>query len=91
MFPKTPESRERLYKYLCEAVEYLNEIDVQKADVANVKSIIKEEFDIPSSEITLLINALYNDEKVVSEIERRENALAHIDILTKKQEEKEAK
>ncbi len=87
MFPKTPETRERLYKYLCEAVDYLNEIDTLKDDVNNVKSIIKEEFDLPMAEITLLVSALYNDEKVASEIEKRENALANIDILTKQRDQ----
>lgn len=86
MFPKTPESRERLYKYLCEAVEYLNEIDSNKDDVSNVKSIIKEEFDLPIAEISLLIQALYNDEKITNDIEKRENALANIEILTKQLE-----
>ena len=86
MFPKTPEARERLYKYLCEAVEYLNEIDSNKDDVSNVKSIIKEEFDLPTAEISLLIQALYNDEKITNDIEKRENALANIEILTKQLE-----
>lgn len=84
--PKTPEARQKLYRFLCEAVEFMKEVDTLKDDINNVKGIIKEEFDIPAAEITMLIQALYDDSKLSTEIEKREEALANIEIITKVEE-----
>lgn len=80
--PKTKEHRIKLLSYINEAVGFLNEMDTLKEDVDNVKNIIKEEFDIPKSDVSLMIQAAYDVSKLENDIEKRQTAIANLEIIS---------
>ena len=85
--PQTKEHRVKLLSYITEAVEELQAIDEHKEGVDNIKNIIKEEFDIPKSDVTLMIQAAYDVSKLESDIEKRQTAIANLEIISNIDEE----
>lgn len=79
--PISQEQREKLKGYLSQSAQLMNEIDTLKEDIANVKSIVKEELGVPPKDYDYLVKVMYDKNKIEDEIEVRQSAISNVDIL----------
>lgn len=75
MIPETKDARMKLASYLSQVVEHTKIVDESKDEISNLLSIAKEEFDIPTTDLKDMVRVLLNQDKVISEIEKRTDAI----------------
>lgn len=81
MLPQTPESRNKLLKYINQSVGILKEIDVLREDAKNVGDLVKEELQVSAKDYGALVKVAYDQSKVEEEIETRQTAISNVSIL----------
>jgi uncharacterized protein (DUF1810 family) len=83
MLPSDPQARTVINKRVLECVKLLNEIEGIKEDVKALGVACKDDYKMPTSDFTNIVNAAYNREKVEQQVEKLQTSLAEADILSK--------
>jgi len=77
----SPENKQKLSKYVSEAVGYLQQVESLNEDVKNLAAIAKEEMEIPPAEFKAIVKAKYDADKVQAQVDKLQASLDAADSL----------